>query len=203
VNSYSAQEWDHLVTRNFLNPIKRYYDPWTPPGGKKAVGVDVVVLAFDDYKYVSNAKAITQANRSKHVPKFKLDDRQHLEPKVPHNYNERLRNRAYKRMVIDCIVASIPKMLNLKVSSVPVNALVCYKIIYVSQFIWWCHPVTFYHAFYNYNSFNIVREDGSIEKKERERERELVIMCVESFKPYHLYRRIVMCCLIEGGSLTR
>ena len=127
-----TQEWDHLVTRNFLNPIKRYYDPWTPPGSKKAVGVDVVVLAFDDYKYVSNAKAITQANRSKHVAEFKLDDRQHLEPKVPHNYNERLRNRAYKRMVIDCIVASIPKMLDLKVSSVPVN------------------PVIFYNVFYNY-----------------------------------------------------
>jgi hypothetical protein len=100
-----------------LNPIKRYYDPFVPEGGRKKVGVEVVVLAFDDYKYVSNAKSITQANRSKKVAEFKVDDRQHLEPRVPKDYNDRLRNRAYKRMVIDCIIASLPKMLNLKVKN--------------------------------------------------------------------------------------
>jgi hypothetical protein len=98
-----------------LNPIKRYYDPFVHPGGKKLVGVEVVVLAFDDYKYVSNAKSITQANRSKKLAEFKVDDRQHLEPKVPHDYNDQLRNRVYKRMVINSIIASLPKMLNLKV----------------------------------------------------------------------------------------
>jgi hypothetical protein len=30
-----------------------------------------------------------------------------------------------------------------------------------------------------------------------------VIMCVESFKPYDLYRRIVIGGLIEGGSLMK
>jgi hypothetical protein len=64
---------------------------------------------------VSTAKSITQANRSKKVAAFKMDDRQHLEPKVPTDYNERLRNRTYKRMVIDCIIASLLKMLDLKV----------------------------------------------------------------------------------------
>ena len=73
---------------------------------------------------VSNAKSITQANRSKKVAEFKMDDRQHLEPRVPHDFNDRLRNRAYKRMVIDCIIASLPKMLNLKV--------VCFRLSYSS-----------------------------------------------------------------------
>jgi hypothetical protein len=101
-----VEEWDQLVTRNFFYAIKRYFDS----------GVKVVVLAFDDYKYVSNAKSITQANRSKKVAPFSFDERQYLEPKVPIDFNDKLRNRAYKRKVIDCIVASLPKMFDLRYS---------------------------------------------------------------------------------------
>jgi hypothetical protein len=74
------------------------------------------VLAFDDYKYVSSAKSITQANRTKKAAVFQFDERQYLEPKVPKDFNDKLRNRVYKRKVIDCIVASLPKMLDLKVT---------------------------------------------------------------------------------------
>ena len=108
------QEWDHLITRNFFFPIKRYFDPPADTRGNKPTGVKVVVLAFDDYKYVSSAKSITQANRSKKVAEFKFDERQYLEPRVPVDYNDRLRNRDYKRRVIDCIINNLPKMLNLK-----------------------------------------------------------------------------------------
>jgi hypothetical protein len=98
------ERWEDLVTRNFYFPIRRYFSE----------GVKVVVLAFDDYHYVSSAKSITQANRSKKAAPFQFDERQHLEPMVPKDFNERLRNRVYKRRVIDCIVASIPKMLDLQ-----------------------------------------------------------------------------------------
>jgi hypothetical protein len=104
-----VEEWRDLVTRNFFYTIRRYYEQ----------GINVVVLAFDDYLYVSNAKSITQANRSKKVAPFSFDERQHLEPRVPHDYNDRLRNRTYKRKVIDCIVSSLPKMLDLKVFPYP------------------------------------------------------------------------------------
>jgi hypothetical protein len=98
------EEWRDLIQRNFYYAINNYFNR----------GVPVVVLAFDDYTYVSNAKSITQANRSKKVAEFNFNERQYLEPKVPKDFNEKLRNRVYKRMVIDCIVASIPKMLDLK-----------------------------------------------------------------------------------------
>jgi hypothetical protein len=95
------EEWEHLVTRNFFYPVKKYY----------AMGCRVVVLSFDDYSKVSRAKSITQANRDKQKPNSNFDERQHLECKVPHDFNEKLRNRTYKRMVIDCVVASLPRMI--------------------------------------------------------------------------------------------
>jgi hypothetical protein len=58
-----------------------------------------VVLAFDDYKYVSSAKSITQANSSKKVAEFNFDQRQDLQPRVPIDFNDLLRNRVYKRKV--------------------------------------------------------------------------------------------------------
>jgi hypothetical protein len=66
------EEWEQLATRNFFYAIRRYYE----------AGVKVVVLAFDDYKFVSTAKSITQANRSKKVAPFHVDEREYLEPKV-------------------------------------------------------------------------------------------------------------------------
>jgi hypothetical protein len=90
-----VEEWDQLVTRNFFYAIKRYYDS----------GVKVVVLAFDDYKYVSSAKSITQANRSKKVAEFHFDERQDLQPRVPVDFNNLLRNRVYKRKV--CLFSMI------------------------------------------------------------------------------------------------
>lgn len=59
-----------------------------------------MVLAFDDYQYVSSAKSITQANRSKKVAAFEFDQRQDLTPRVPIDFNDLLRNRVYKRKVI-------------------------------------------------------------------------------------------------------
>jgi hypothetical protein len=100
------EEWEHLVIRNFFYPIIKYYK----------MGCRVVTLSFDDYQYVSRAKSITQANRDKQKTNTNCDERQHLECKVPHDFNEKLRNRTYKRMVIDCIVASLPAMIE---SSLP------------------------------------------------------------------------------------
>jgi hypothetical protein len=112
-NITDFQEWNDLVTRNFFFAVRRYFEPAADSVGNRVNGVDVVVLGFDDYRYVSSAKSITQANRSKKAAEFHFDDRQLLEPRVPADYNERLRNRAYKRAVIDYIINSLPGMLNL------------------------------------------------------------------------------------------
>lgn len=67
----------------------------------------VVVLAFDDYKYVPQAKAITQANRSKNKAVYQVNEREGLETLMPLDYNTRLSNRVYKRKVIDLIAETL------------------------------------------------------------------------------------------------
>lgn len=53
--SGTLQKWEDLVKWNFARSVKRFF----------FMNASVVVLAFDDYKYVPASKAITQANRSK------------------------------------------------------------------------------------------------------------------------------------------
>lgn len=96
--------WDDLVKRNFAFPIMRYY----------RMGASTVVLAFDDYRHVPAAKSITQANRSKGKAPFVFGDGQNLESVIPEGYNDRLRNRVYKRRVIDLIVEMLPDCTRLR-----------------------------------------------------------------------------------------
>jgi hypothetical protein len=99
-----TRKWSDLVSFNFCMGIQRFF----------RLGAKVVVLAFDDYKYVPVAKSITQANRSKHKAVFEFNERQHLETVMPLDYNDRLSNRMYKRRVIDLIVETVADKLNLR-----------------------------------------------------------------------------------------
>lgn len=98
----TTRRWDDLVRNNFGRLVQRYFRE----------GVSTVVLAFDDHEHVPLAKAITQANRSKKVAQFDFHERQALETVMPMDYNDRLRNRNYKRAVIfmitDTIVEHVP-----------------------------------------------------------------------------------------------
>lgn len=102
--SGTTRRWDDLVKRNFAGPISRYF----------RMGAKTVVLAFDDYKYVPKAKAITQANRSKGKAVFQFHDRQNLETVMPPDYNERLCNRVYKRRVIDLVAETVAEHVRLQ-----------------------------------------------------------------------------------------
>lgn len=87
MTSSTTRRWEDLVNFNFCNPVRRFY----------RMGTKIVVLAFDDYKFVPIAKSITQANRSKKKAKFEFNERQLLETVIPLDYNERVCNREYKR----------------------------------------------------------------------------------------------------------
>lgn len=99
----ATRKWDDLVSFNFCGGIQRFF----------RMGAKVVVLAFDDYKFVSIAKSITQANRSKNKAVFEFNERQHLETVMPLDYNDRLSNRMYKRRVIDLIVETVAEKCNM------------------------------------------------------------------------------------------
>lgn len=46
----TTRRWDDLVKRNFAGPVSRYF----------RMNAKTVILAFDDYKFVPEAKSITQ-----------------------------------------------------------------------------------------------------------------------------------------------
>jgi hypothetical protein len=91
----ATKRWEDLVRFNFVTAIRRLFK----------LGAEKVVLAFDDYLHVPSAKSITQANRSKKAVKFDFHERQELETVIPDDYNDRLRNRTYKRRVIEMIIS--------------------------------------------------------------------------------------------------
>jgi len=102
-----VQSWDDLADRNFLSLIQRYY----------RLGASTVVLQFDDYTYCASAKGITQANRNKIVTTpFEFDEFQLLVrvPPPPQDYNRQLRNRVYKRRVIQYLIHHLTSMIGLK-----------------------------------------------------------------------------------------
>ena len=105
--SERTKTWDQLVRNNFASACKRFM----------GIGADTVVLAFDVYQYVPNAKAITQMNRSKRCKDFEFSDASQLPTCIPLDYNDKMRNRAFKRRVIQLIIENIPAFVDFKVSS--------------------------------------------------------------------------------------
>jgi len=96
--------WDEFISRNFANQIRRSF----------SMGVSTVVLSFDEYSLGPCSKSITQSNRNKMATPFVFHENQFLENLVPLDLNSRLRNRVYKRRVIECITRLIPEMIQLK-----------------------------------------------------------------------------------------
>lgn len=104
MKSGAVTKWDELVRYNFVSAVHRFF----------RIGAQVVVLGFDVYSLVPMAKAITQANRSKNAHGIDFTDASQLPNVVPVEYNDFMRNRAFKRRVIQMVVETLPGLLALR-----------------------------------------------------------------------------------------
>lgn len=66
-------------------------------------GADVVVLGFDNYKHVPDAKAPTQRKRSSKVQTWEFGEDEDLPPVIPDCWPMAIRNRTFKSKVIKMV----------------------------------------------------------------------------------------------------
>ena len=85
--------WDMFIHIQFVKIIQRHFDS----------GCKVVVLGFDNYKYVPLSKAPTQRKRSKHMPNFDFTAQSELPKLPPTEWNQAMRNRIFKTKIIQMI----------------------------------------------------------------------------------------------------
>lgn len=83
------QTWSMFFEYQFMRKVDNAF----------SYGARLVVLAFDNYKHVPTAKAMTQQKRSRHVPAMKFSDDDHLPPILPENWAGAMRNRTFKTKV--------------------------------------------------------------------------------------------------------
>ena len=74
-----------------------------------ASGAHTVVLGFDDYRYVPEAKNMTQIKRNKVVPVMEFDEYQSLPAVLPDNWSSAMRNRNFKVKVIQKVLHEVQK----------------------------------------------------------------------------------------------
>ena len=90
----SIYTWDAYFERQFLNSIEYQFK----------TGANIVVLGFDDYRFVPAAKAPTQRKRNTHVPTVAFEDKDDLPTRPPDAMGGAMRNRSFKMKVISFIV---------------------------------------------------------------------------------------------------
>ena len=81
--------WKLFIDKQFTDKIRAAF----------ALGARVVVLAFDNYRYVPTAKNMTQLQRSRNVPVLQFCDADDLPPVLPENWAGAMRNRTFKTKV--------------------------------------------------------------------------------------------------------
>lgn len=99
--------WDDYIWQQFQSHVKRFYQNH---------GVSVVILAFDDYEHVPEAKCMTQQKRRRHLPKLEILEREPLPPVCPSGdrWAQCIANRTFKSKVIALVIRNLPKLLNLQ-----------------------------------------------------------------------------------------
>jgi hypothetical protein len=93
--------WQWWLDAQFMFNIKKYL----------AMGVQTVVLAFDDHQHSPAAKAPTQQKRKSRVIAVDWPDRKPLPPTIPAEYERLLYNRTFKTRVIEFVIQSVTKTL--------------------------------------------------------------------------------------------
>jgi hypothetical protein len=99
--------WDMYVWQQFHAHVKKFYDTHK---------VSTVILAFDDYAHVPEAKCMTQVKRRKHLPKLDILEREPLPSFCPsgERWDQCIANRTFKSKVIAMVIARLPGLLQLK-----------------------------------------------------------------------------------------
>lgn len=90
----SVQQWNVFIHIQFKKTVENLFK----------LGAQVVVMGFDNYKYVPVSKTMTQVKRNKYVPVLKFDNVDELPPIMPADWGGAMRNRAFKVKVIQKVV---------------------------------------------------------------------------------------------------
>ena len=98
--------WDNYIFRQFQSHVQRFYDDHK---------VTTVILAFDDYGHVPEAKCMTQQKRRRHLPKLDILEREPLPATCPsgERLDQCIANRTFKAKVIAMVIQSLPRLLKL------------------------------------------------------------------------------------------
>ena len=95
--SCSIQQWKTFFNVQFLSTIEKAF----------ATGAETVIVGFDDYTNVPEAKNMTQIKRSRNVPAMNFSPDDALPAIMPENWSAAMRNRTFKVKVIQLIVNNI------------------------------------------------------------------------------------------------
>ena len=97
--------WDEYIFQQFHNHVRKFYEK-----------APTVILAFDDYAHVPQAKCMTQVKRRKHLPKLDILAREPLPPFPPsgERWSQHIANRTFKSKVIALVIQELPRLLRLK-----------------------------------------------------------------------------------------
>lgn len=96
--------WDDYIYQQFLSHVTRFF---------RTIGASTVILAFDDYDHVPEAKAMTQIKRRRHIPQVQILEREPLPPVCPSGprWDQCIANRTFKSKVISLVAQKLPEML--------------------------------------------------------------------------------------------
>jgi len=105
-DSNNLLTWDDYIWRQFHSHVSNFY---------RNHGVSTVILAFDDYAHVPEAKCMTQIKRRKNIPKIDFLEREPLPPVCPSGtrWDQCIANRVFKTKVILLVIQRLPTLLNL------------------------------------------------------------------------------------------
>lgn len=90
--------WDLFVAKQFVDPIDKLF---------LEHDAKVIVLGFDNYKYVPKSKHMTQRKRSQHVPDIMFCEHDSLPSVIPERWDAAMRNRTFKTKVVNMVVARL------------------------------------------------------------------------------------------------
>jgi hypothetical protein len=97
--------WDEYIFHQFHNHVRKFYDK-----------AETVILAFDDYANVPQAKCMTQLKRRRHLPQLEILAREPLPPFPPsgERWSQHIANRTFKSKVIALVIQELPRLLRLR-----------------------------------------------------------------------------------------
>ena len=98
--------WDMYIWQQFHGHVRKFFDQHK---------VSTVILAFDDYAHVPEAKCMTQLKRRRHLPKLEILEREPLPSFCPsgERWEQCIANRTFKAKVIAMVIDKLPKLLEL------------------------------------------------------------------------------------------